>query len=289
MAKYFDAFVWKLAHGRELVVGPVGHLMAVVNVTPDSFSDGGQLVSVEDAVMRALQLHADGAAIVDIGGESTKPGAQPVNAQQEQDRVLPVIEVLRTRSDVLISVDTYRAETAAYAVAAGAHIINDVHGLQKEPDIAHVAAQIGAGLVIMHTGRERTKLADPIKDQKLFLEKSLHIAAEAGIDLSHVVLDPGFGFAKETAAENLALMARFDELHDLGQPLLAGTSRKRFLGAVTGRDAPDRDAATAATTVLLRMAGAGLFRVHNVAMNRDALLMADAMIVARHEHTGKTQ
>jgi dihydropteroate synthase len=289
MAKYFEPLVWNLAHGRHLVLGPVGHVMAVLNVTPDSFSDGGEVGSVEDAVSRALQAYADGASIVDIGGESTKPGANPVSAGQEQDRILPVIEALRTRSDGLISVDTYRAETALFAIAAGAHIINDVHGLQKEPDIARVAAQTGAGLVIMHTGRERPTLADPIADQRLFFGKSLEIAASARIDLSHIVLDPGFGFAKETAAENLVLMARFGELHDLGLPILAGTSRKRFLGAVTGRDARDRDPATAATTVLLRMAGAGLFRVHNVAMNRDALRMADAMIDARKEQTGKMQ
>ncbi len=288
MAKYFDPFVWKLAHGRELVLGPAGHMMAVVNVTPDSFSDGGQFGSVDDAVSRALQLYADGASIVDIGGESTRPGASPVSAREEQSRILPVIRALRARSDGLISVDTCRAETASRAIAAGAHIINDVHGLQKDPDIARVASQAGAGVVIMHTGRERLTLADPIEDQKLFFAGSFQIAASAGIDLSQIVLDPGFGFAKETAAENLALMARFEELLDLGQPLLAGTSRKRFLGSVTGRDAPDRDPATAATTVLLRMAGAGLFRVHNVAMNRDALLMADAMIHARNEYTGKS-
>jgi dihydropteroate synthase len=175
-------------------------------------------------------------------------------------------------------VDTYREETARLAVAAGAHIVNDVWGLQREPGIARVAADTGAGLVIMHTGREREKLADPVEDQFLFLRRSLEIAREAGIDDARIVLDPGFGFAKETPEDNLDLMARFEELHALGFPLMAGTSRKRFIGAITGREAPHRDAGTAATSVILRLKGAQLFRVHDVAINMDALAVADAML-----------
>jgi dihydropteroate synthase len=267
-----------VAHGRELDLTERGALMAIINVTPDSFSDGGLHDSVDAAVSHALACVEAGAQILDIGGESTRPGAAPVSADEEQARVLPVIEALRRRTDALISIDTYRAGTADAAVRAGAHIINDVHGLQREPAIAEVAARSGAGLCIMHTGRGRTKLADPIEDQRFFFRQSLAIAKAAGVAPETIMLDPGFGFAKETVEENMELLARFGELHDLGLPLLVGTSRKRFLGGITGRDADERDAATAATTVALRLKGASVFRVHNVAINRDALAVADAMV-----------
>lgn len=272
--------IWRVGHGRTLDLTDRGAIMAIVNVTPDSFSDGGLHASVEAAVSHALACVDEGAVILDIGGESTRPGAAAVSADEEMARVLPVISALRQRTDALISIDTYRASTARAAVDAGAHIINDVHGLQREPEIAAVAGESGAGLCIMHTGRGREKLADPIADQRHFLGASLEIAAKAGVARETIVLDPGFGFAKETTEENMELIVRFEELRSFGLPLLAGTSRKRFLGALTGRDARDRDAATAATTVALRLKGASVFRVHNVAINRDALMMADAMLAA---------
>lgn len=270
---------WLVAQGRRLDLSR-GRLMAIVNVTPDSFSDGGQHFATGEAVAHGLRCVEEGADILDVGGESTRPGASVVSAAEEQDRVLPVIERLARESEALISVDTYRAETARLAIAAGAHIINDVFGLQKEPEIAAVAADTRAGLCIMHTGRGRERLADVIADQFAYLNRSLDIAAAAGVERRTIMLDPGFGFAKETEAENLELMARFEELHGLGLPILAGTSRKRFLGTLTGRDAAERDAATAATTVLLRIKGAAVFRVHNVAINRDMLAVADAMLEA---------
>lgn len=272
--------IWRVGHGRSLDLTERGAIMAIINVTPDSFSDGGLHAGVEAAVAHALACAQDGAVILDIGGESTRPGAAEVSADQEMARVLPVIDALRENTDALISIDTYRAATARAAVEAGAHIINDVHGLQREPEIADVAAATGAGLCIMHTGRGREKLEDPIGDQRHFLGLSLEIAARAGVSRETIVLDPGFGFAKETLDENMDLIARFEELHGFGLPLLAGTSRKRFLGTLTGRDARDRDAATAATTVALRLKGASVFRVHNVAINRDALVMADAILAA---------
>ncbi|MEK1930046.1 MAG: dihydropteroate synthase [Pararhizobium sp.] len=278
----FDPFEWKLAHGRRLTLGPTGLLMAIINVTPDSFSDGGVYDDAEATVSQALRCLEQGAAILDIGGESTRPGAVAVTAAEEQARVLPVIAALAERTDAILSVDTYRAGTARLAVAAGAHIINDVHGLQREPDLANVAAETGAGLCIMHTGRNREKLSDVVRDQYHFLERSLEIAAAAGVERDRIVLDPGFGFAKDTD-ENVELMTRFSELRGFGLPLLAGTSRKRFIGAITGRDAQERDAGTAATTALLRMAGAAVFRVHDVAINRDALLVADAMLTAERQ------
>ena len=250
--------------------------MGIVNVTPDSFSDGGEFAEPEQALAQARRMAAEGADIIDVGGESTRPGATPVAAAEEQSRILPVIEALAADGGSLISVDTYRAETARLAVAAGAHIVNDVHGLQREPDIAQVAAETGAGLVIMHTGRDREKLPDVIADQFLFLERSLEIAREAGVADAQIVLDPGFGFAKDWE-ENLQLIARFGELRPLGFPFLVGTSRKRLIRHLAGDDRLSRDIGTAATSVILRMKGADLFRVHNVAVNRDALVFADAM------------
>jgi dihydropteroate synthase len=273
-----NASDWRLAHGRTLTLGPRAVLMGVLNITPDSFSDGGNFIDPGNAVARARQMAAEGASIIDIGGESTRPGAAPVSADEEQARVLPVIAALARNADMLISIDTYRAATARLAIAAGAHIVNDVWGLQRDPGMARVAAETGAGLVIMHTGRDRPKLSDPIEDQFTFLRASLEIAASAGVGRDQIVLDPGFGFAKETTEENLALMSRFEELHALGFPLLAGTSRKRFIGGITGRDAADRAAGTAATSVILRQRGAALFRVHDVAINRDALAVTDAML-----------
>ncbi|WP_037386038.1 dihydropteroate synthase [Sinorhizobium americanum] len=277
----FQRSIWPLGHGRTLELGPRGVLMAIINVTPDSFSDGGRFADAAAAVDVAMRAIEDGAAILDIGGESTRPDADPVDAAEEQSRILPVIEALASRTNAIISVDTYRAETARLAVEAGAHIVNDVHGLQREPAIAEVAAETGAGLCIMHTGRDRQKLDDVIEDQFQFLNRSLEIASEAGVARDRIVLDPGYGFAKD-ADENLELMARFAELHRFGLPFLVGTSRKRFIGAVTGRDAKDRDAGTAATTALLRIAGAAIFRVHDVAINRDALAVADAMLDAKN-------
>ena len=277
--------IWQLAHGRDLALGPTGLIMAIINVTPDSFSDGGQFGDSSAAIDAALRAVDEGASIVDVGGESTRPGAAEVDEEEECRRVLPVIEALseklRDRADVTISIDTYRAGTARRAVEAGAHIVNDVWGLQREPEIATVVAETGAGVCIMHTGRDRQLDTDSIADQKLFLDRSLAIADAAGVQRGQIVLDPGFGFAKETAEINFELMARFGELHAFGLPLLAGTSRKRFLGTVTGREAQERDAATAATTAILRLSGAAIFRVHNVTMNRDALRVADAMIAAQ--------
>lgn len=273
-----NATTWQLAHGRSLVLGPKAVVMGVLNVTPDSFSDGGAHLDPHVAVERAKAMAGEGALIIDVGGESTRPGATPVDARQEQERVLPVVEALASWGGALISIDTYREQTARLAIEAGAHIVNDVWGLQRERGIADVASQTGAGLVVMHTGRDRAKLSDVIEDQFVFLRRSLDIAAEAGVSPSQIVLDPGFGFAKETTEENVELMARFDALGDLGFPLMAGTSRKRFIGTITGREAGARGAGTAATSVILRLKGAALFRVHDVAINVDALAVADAML-----------
>ncbi|MEO0496517.1 MAG: dihydropteroate synthase [Pseudomonadota bacterium] len=271
---------WRIGRNRTIELGPRGIVMGILNVTPDSFSDGGLLPSTDAAITAAKKLIADGAAIVDVGGESTRPGADPVSAIEEQRRVLPVVEALSTL-DVAISIDTYRAETARLAVKAGAHIINDVWGFQREPDIAQVARDYGAGAVIMHTGRERNRNRDVISDQKIFLSHSLEIARSAGLADDQIVLDPGFGFAKDVD-ENVALLSQFSQLHAFGLPLLAGTSRKRFLGAVGGiDDASQRDGITAASGVIARMAGAHIFRVHDARSQTDALAISDAVIKDR--------
>ena len=237
-------------------------------------------------------MASKGAAIIDIGGESTKPNAQPVDAQIEQSRILPVIETLSgssqedadaDRKGFVLSVDTYRAETAAMAVAAGAHIINDVWGCQREPALAEVAASTNAGLVIMNTRRERPVLDDLLEDAMRFLERSVKIATRAGVRPEQIVLDPGFGFAP-TIDHDIPILQRLELLHGLGFPLLVGTSRKRFLGALTGRDAEDRGAATAATSVVARQKGAAIFRVHDIDVNRDALIVADAVIEPDESH-----
>lgn len=272
--------IWKCAHNREIILGQQSILMGILNVTPDSFSDGGRFNQPEIAVQRAKTMIAAGAQIIDIGAETTKPGAEPITIETELARLIPIVKALVKDCDCLISIDTYNAATARACVALGAHIINDVWGLQKDKDMAEVVAKSGAGVVIMHTGRERVRDSDVIKDQLAFLSESLTLAQKAGIAHDAIVLDPGFGFAK-SVDENMTLMKRAGELHVLGFPLLAGTSRKRFLGSVAHIDiADERDVATAATSVLLRNLGYDIFRVHNVDVNRDALYIADAYLAA---------
>lgn len=269
---------WRLAHGGSLDLGARAVVMGILNVTPDSFSDGGRFIDADRACARAMSMLEEGAHIVDIGGESTRPGGPPVTAAEEQARILPVVAALAARTGALISVDTYRAQTARLAIEAGAHIVNDVWGLQRDPDMAGVVARTGAGVVVMHTSRGRDVDPDPVRDQQVFLGRSLEIARASAVADDAIVLDPGFGFGKESADLNFALMRRFGELHALGYPLLVGTSRKRFIGHATGRDAQERDAGTAATSVILRLSGADIFRVHDVALNADALKVVDAMV-----------
>ncbi|MGI9351070.1 MAG: dihydropteroate synthase [Rhizobiaceae bacterium] len=277
MDSIFNSRTWQLAGGRSLELGPRSVIMGILNVTPDSFSDGGKFDTYEAAISQTQKMAGEGASIIDIGGESTRPGAEPLTAAEEQERVLPIIETLSKDTDLIISIDTFRAETAELALKAGAHIINDVWGFQKDPDIAHVAKKHGAGVCAMHTGRDRNRDSDVIVDQCNYLSVSLEVLKGAGVSDEAIVLDPGFGFAKDPH-ENIQLLARFEELHKFGYPLLSGTSRKRFIGHFTGRDADNRDIGTAATSVVARMKGVAVFRVHDVASNADALAIADAVI-----------
>lgn len=275
----FEEQVWALAHERGIVLGPDAITMGILNTTPDSFSDGGKHEDVDAAIAHAEAMVEAGADIVDIGGESTRPGAEAVDAETEERRILPVIERLAGRENMLLSVDTYRASTAERAIKAGAHIINDVGGCQIEPDVAKVAAETGAGLVIVHTSRDRDVLPDPIEDQVVFFSKSLETCQAAGVEPEQIVLDLGFGFGKD-GPDNIMLLQALPVLHSLGFPLLIGTSRKRFLNAITGKEKNGLAAATAATSVIARMQGAAAFRVHDVAENVDALAVADAIIAA---------
>ncbi|MBV9918176.1 MAG: dihydropteroate synthase [Solirubrobacterales bacterium] len=260
-------------------------VMGVVNVTPDSFSDGGQYLDSALAVEHALVLERDGADIVDIGGESTRPGALPVGAEQELARVMPVIEELRGRLEhAEISIDTSKANVAAAALVAGAGLVNDVTALRGDPEMADVIASHDADCCLMHMlGDPRTMQIDPhyedvVSDVKAFLEDRLAFAVDHGVAEERIVLDPGIGFGK-TIEHNLELLRRLSELVALGRPVMIGTSRKSFLGKLTGHEDPgQRVAGTIATNVLAWERGARVFRVHDVAPVVDALNVTAATV-----------
>ena len=276
---------WQTARGPIALDAPV--LMGILNVTPDSFSDGGLHAGVERAVRHAARLLEDGAAILDIGGESTRPGRTAVvAAADERARVIPVIEALaRAFPDALLSVDTMKSEVARGALDAGAAIVNDVTGLRHDPRLGAVAAAARAGIVVMHSRGAPLELAslehaeyegDVVRGVLTELRAALDRAAQAGIADECVAVDPGLGFSK-TAAQNLFVTDQLEALLSLGRPVLVGPSRKRFLGAATGREVAERDAATAAACALAWERGARIFRVHDVAASRDALAVAHAL------------
>jgi dihydropteroate synthase len=261
--------------------------MGVVNVTPDSFSDGGRYLDALAAIAHGHELAQEGAEILDVGGESTRPGAAPVAEPEELDRVLPVIEGLIAEGcPAQISIDTSKSGVAARALEAGATLVNDVTALRGDPEIAGVVAQAGADCCLMHMlGDPRTMQDNPhyddvVSDIKAFLEERMAFAIGAGIAEERILLDPGIGFGK-TVEHNLELLRRLGELVELGRPVVIGTSRKSFLGKLTGRDVDDRVAATIATNVLAYERGARVFRVHDVAPTHDALAVTAATVTAR--------
>jgi dihydropteroate synthase len=265
-------------------MGPT--LMGVVNVTPDSFSDGGRFFEAGAAIDHGLGLAADGAAILDIGGESTRPGADPVPAAEELRRVVPVIEALAARAPAgtRISIDTTKSEVAAAALDAGAAIVNDVSAFRFDPDLAGLTADRGVDCVLMHMlGEPRTMQEDPryddvVDEVRAFLEERLDAAVAAGVAEERVWLDPGIGFGK-TVEHNLELLRRLNEIVAIGRPVVVGTSRKRFIGTLTGGKPEDqRLPGTIATNVLALERGASVFRVHDVAEVRDALRVAAATV-----------
>ncbi len=262
-------------------------LMGIVNVTPDSFSDGGRYLDAGAAIGHGQELEREGASILDVGGESTRPGAEPVPAAAELNRVMPVIEgLVDARTRARISIDTSKAQVAAAALEAGATMVNDVTALRAAPEIAELVARHGAGLCLMHMlGTPRTmqrhpRYDDVVADVKRFLEERLRFAIDHGVAEERILLDPGIGFGK-TTEHNLELLRRLPELVAIGRPVLIGTSRKGFLGALTGRTDPsDRLAATVATNVLAYERGARVFRVHDVAPVIDALIVAAATVAS---------
>jgi dihydropteroate synthase len=259
--------------------------MGVVNVTPDSFSDGGAWLEPDAAVAHGHDLARQGADILDIGGESTRPGAEPVGAAEELRRVLPVLERL-ARAGPRLSIDTSKAAVAEAALQAGATIVNDVTALRGDPAMAALLAGHDCDVCLMHMlGEPRTMQRDPrygdvVDDVKAFLSARLETAVAAGIAEERIWLDPGVGFGK-TVTHNLELLRRLHELVALGRPLVVGTSRKSFLGTLTGRGPHERVPATIATNVLALAAGATVFRVHDVAEVREALLVAAATLRGR--------
>jgi dihydropteroate synthase len=261
---------------------PPFEIMGVVNVTPDSFSDGGRLPDAAAAVRHAQALVEQGAAIVDVGGESTRPGAGPVTREEELRRVVPVVETLAALDlPARISVDTMKLEVARAAVDAGASYVNDVTAFRHEPALAELVAERGLDCCLMHMlGEPRTMQEDPrygdvVSDVKAFLEERLAAAVAAGIDERRVHLDPGIGFGK-TLEHNLELLRRLGEIAAIGRPVVLGTSRKSFIGRITGRDVGDRVHGTVATCVIGYERGARVFRVHDVAAVRDGLAVAAA-------------
>lgn len=257
-------------------------VMGVVNVTPDSFSDGGQYLNPDRALARALALVDEGADLLDIGGESTRPGAQPVSEAEELDRVLPVIERIVAETDVPVSIDTVKPGVMRAAVDAGAAMINDVNGLRAEGALETVAA-IEVPVCVMHMlGEPRTMQNAPsyravVADIRDFLDERARACREAGIDPTRIVVDPGFGFGK-TLDHNLQLLAHLDEIVALGYPVLAGMSRKSMLGQITGRRKPaERVAASVAAHLLAAQKGAAVLRVHDVGDTVDAIEVFDAV------------
>jgi dihydropteroate synthase len=256
--------------------------MGVVNVTPDSFSDGGRFLNSDAAIAHAAELLHQGADILDIGGESSRPGAVPVPLEEELARVLPVVEALARDSNAILSVDTTKPEVADRALAAGAHIINDITAL-RDPALAEVVRRHQAGVVLMHmrgdpaTMQQAPEYADVAREVREFLQARLQATADLGIDVGRTAVDPGIGFGK-TGDHNLELLARLGELGTLGRPVVLGVSRKRFLGTITGRPVDQRDAASLACVChALAHDTAQVVRVHDVAPARDAVLVMAAI------------
>jgi dihydropteroate synthase len=296
-------FDWNLG-SRSLPLGKRTLVMGVINVTPDSFSDGGMHLDREAAVGYGLQLLQDGADILDVGGESTRPGArvlggapaglqnpekQPVSEQEELERVIPVIAALKQkRSDAVISIDTYKAKVARAAVEAGAEIVNDVSGFRWDPQMVKTLAELNCGAVLMHMrGRpEEWRTLPPVSDVVMLVKRELRawadVAQIGGVKRERIVLDPGFGFGK-SFQENYPLLKRFDELHELRYPLLAGVSRKSFIGralARNGKDAPvaERIYGTVAAETAVILKGAHIIRTHDVRACADAVRLADVVV-----------
>ena len=257
--------------------------MGILNVTPDSFFDGGRYMDPEAAAAQALRLVEEGADILDLGAQSTRPGSQPITAREELERLLPVLQRVRKEVSVPLSIDTVSPEVARECLEAGADIINDVSGLkQSGPDMAKVVRKSGAGLVLMHSrGTPETMQAlatydDVVTDVMSELRESIRIATDAGVERERIVIDPGLGFAK-TSEQNLEILRKISVFHELGFPVLAGPSQKAFIGKVTGRETKDRMFGTAACVAACVTGGVQILRVHEAGAMRDVVLMTEAI------------
>jgi dihydropteroate synthase len=263
-----DAFLHKLK-SRPAVMG-------ILNLTPDSFSDGGRFQAFDAAIAHAKSMVVAGCDIVDIGGESTRPSATPVSEAEELARVGEVLRALAGLLDVPLSIDTSKAAVAARAIETGAAVINDVWGLQKDPDMAAVAAETEAALIIMHNREEKDEQVDILADIRRFFDRSLALAAKAGVSEEVIILDPGIGFGK-TSRQNVEAVARIPDLKEYGLPILVGTSRKAFLGSLTGDGIEATLIGTVAANLVAAAAGASIFRVHDVAEHVAALRIFHSM------------
>jgi dihydropteroate synthase len=257
--------------------------MGILNVTPDSFSDGGRFLLPPEALAQGLTLVHEGAAVLDVGGESTRPGSEPVSAEMELRRVLPVVEALAGRVGVPISVDTMKADVAQRALLAGASLVNDVSALRADAAMAEVVAEAGCPVCLMHmSGQPKTMQDDPhyddvVDDVLRFLEERMAFAVSRGVREEQILLDPGLGFGK-TVEHNLTLLRHLDRMVSLGRPVVLGASRKRFLGVILGAEPGQRVFGTVATTVMGLLAGAHVFRVHDVKPNFEALRVGLAVL-----------
>lgn len=257
-------------------------IMGILNITPDSFSDGGRYNELDAAISHAKEMIHQGAHIIDVGGESTRPGAKPVTLEEELSRVVPIVRALSKEIDVPISIDTYKAEVARQAIEAGATIINDVWGAKKEPEIAKVAARYNVPIILMHNRIERN-YQNLIEDMLSDLKESISIALEAGVKEENIVLDPGIGFAK-TFEDNLVVMRHLDQISSLGYPVLLGTSRKSFIGHVLDLPPAERVEGTGATVCLGIEKGCQFVRVHDVKPISRMVKMMDAMLGKGGKH-----
>ncbi len=258
------------------------YIVGILNVTPDSFSDGGEFMKLDQALARAVAMVSEGADIIDIGGESTRPGSRRVSSAEELERVIPVIDRLRAESEIPISIDTYKSDVAGEAVSRGADLINDISGLRFDPKMAGTVASLDVPVVVMHMkGEPESMQSNPVYEDLMGevcrnLGESVAIAERAGVSRNKIIIDPGIGFGK-TFAHNFAILHNLSRLFDLGLPILVGASRKSFLGSLPGTDPADRLEESLAAAVIAAHSGAHFVRVHDVAATRRALRVCDAV------------
>ncbi len=253
------------------------YIMGILNITPDSFSDGGNFISIENAISHAKTMLKEGADIIDIGGESSRPGHTRITTEEELKRVIPVIKRLRAETNCIISLDTIRAEVAEQGIKNGVNILNDIWGLQGNPDMAYIAAKYHVPIVIMHNQNDTVYEKDMLVEIKDFFKRSLKIAEKAGIDKDNIILDPGIGFGK-TAEQNIHLLNRLKEIKDLGYPVLLGTSRKSTIGKILDLPPKERVEGTIATNVIGITQGVDILRVHDIKENLRAAKVSDAIV-----------